>query len=83
MRNLSGVELYTEIPIPVREHLRLAQERPKLNYLFWSASPKECLENVKAMLTEPNLAGDPAGGLDPHCPTQAFLSARISSKEHL
>lgn len=72
-RNTAVVSAEEEIPIPVREHLRLAQERLKLNYLFWSASPIECLENVKAMLAEPDLAGDPAGGLDLRRPTKAFL----------
>lgn len=59
-------------PIPVREHLELARQTLKLNYLFWSANPKECLENVKRMLAEPDLVDDPAGGLDAKCPTRAF-----------
>jgi len=29
-----------EIPFPVRDHLRLAQQTLKLNYLFWSANPR-------------------------------------------
>ena len=61
-----------ETPIPVREHLKLARERLKLNYLFWSASPRECLANVKRMLAEPDLAGDPAGGLVTALPARAF-----------
>ncbi len=64
-----------EQPIPVREHLQLAQDTLKLNYMFWSAYPQACLENVKRMLAEPDLAGDPAGGLDADCPTKAFLVA--------
>jgi hypothetical protein len=63
-----------EQPIPVREHLRLAQNTLRLNYLFWSAHPKECLEHVKRLLAEPDLAGDPAGGLHAQCPTKAFLA---------
>ena len=62
-----------EIPIPVREHLKLAQGKLKLNYLFWSASPKEHFENVKELLAEPDLAGDPAGGLESEIPLKAFL----------
>ncbi len=62
-----------EAPIPVREHLRLARETLKLNYLFWSASPPECLANVQAMLAEPDLAGDPAGGLVAERPTAVYL----------
>lgn len=63
-----------EIPIPVREHLKLAQEKLKLNYLFWAAHPKECVENVKRLLAEPDLADDPTGGLDARCPPKAFLN---------
>jgi hypothetical protein len=62
-----------EKPISPREHLALARERLKLNYLFWSASPKECLANVAAMLAEPDLATDAAGGLDARLPAKAFL----------
>jgi hypothetical protein len=72
-RNTAAVSAEEEKPIPVREHLRLAQERLKLNYLFWSVSPPESLALVKAMLAEPDLASDPTGGLDPRRPTQAFL----------
>lgn len=64
-----------EKPIPPREHLKLAQEKLKLNYLFWSAGPRPCFENVKKLLAEPDLAGDPAGGLDPRCPEKAFVNA--------
>lgn len=63
-----------EKPIPVREHLRLAQERLKLNYLFWSANPRECLANVATTLAEPDLAGDAAGGLDARVPTKVFVA---------
>jgi hypothetical protein len=72
-RNSVVVTAQEEQPIPVREHLRLAQQTLKLNYLFWSAHPQECLENVKRMLAEPDLAADPAGGLDAQCPAKAFL----------
>ena len=73
-QNRDSVEVTAEeeAPIPVREFLRLAQDKLKLNYLFWSANPKECLENVKKMLADSDLAGDPAGGLDSHCPSKAF-----------
>ncbi|MBM4155313.1 MAG: hypothetical protein FJ221_09845 [Lentisphaerae bacterium] len=66
------IEPGDETPIPVREHLKLARETLKLNYLFWSASPRECLANVKRMLAEPDLAGDPAGGLVTALPARAF-----------
>ncbi len=62
-----------EVPIPVREHLQLAREKLKLNYLFWADSPKKDFANVKRMLTEPDLAGDPAGGLETKLPPKAFL----------
>lgn len=72
-RNQAQVDPQDEKPIPVREHLKLAQEKLKLNYLFWSASPRPCFENVKKMLAEPDLAGDPAGGLDARLPSKAFI----------
>ena len=62
-----------ETPIPVREHLKLAQDRLKLNYLFWSGHPKDCFEAVKKMLAEPGLAADPAGGLDAKLPAKTFV----------
>jgi hypothetical protein len=62
-----------EIPIPVREHLRLAQEKLKLNYLFWADNPKKDFANVKKLLAEPDLANDPAGGLETKLPSKAFL----------
>lgn len=62
-----------EIPIPVREHLQLAREKLKLNYLFWADTPKKDFENVKRMLAEPDLADDPAGGLEARLPPRAFL----------
>lgn len=61
-----------ERPLPVLEHLRLARDTLKLNYLFWSAHPAACLENVKRMLAEPDLADDPAGGLNANRPSKAF-----------
>jgi hypothetical protein len=63
-----------EVPIPVREHLALAQQKLKLNYLFWSTTPKKCFENVKTLLASPDLAKDPAGGLDARLPSKAFLA---------
>lgn len=72
-RNSVAVTPEEEMPIPVREHLRLAQEKLKLNYLFWAVHPKGCFDNVKRMLAEPDLAKDPAGGLDGRCPQKAFL----------
>lgn len=62
-----------ETPIPVREHLQLAQEKLKLNYLFWSSSPEEDFARVVKMLAEPDLANDPAGGLEAKLPPKAFL----------
>ena len=73
-RNSVIVTAEEEQPIPVREHLQLARDTLKLNYLFWSAHPRHCLENVKRMLSEPDLANDPAGGLDSKRPTKAFLT---------
>jgi hypothetical protein len=63
-----------EAPIPVRDHLRLARETLKLNYLFWSAYPRANFERVKQMLAEPDLAIDPAGGLVSTLPSKAFLA---------
>jgi hypothetical protein len=73
-RASAAVTAEEENPIPVREHLHLAQEKLKLNYLFWSASPKENLANVAAMLAEPDLAGDPSGGLEARRPTKVYLA---------
>lgn len=67
-----------EIPFPVRDHLRLAQQTLKLNYLFWSANPANCLENVRKMLAEPDLAVDPAGGLESKLPPKAFLQGALT-----
>ncbi len=61
-----------EQPIPVREHLKLAQEKLKLNYLFWSATPAKNFAPVVKLLAEPDLATDPAGGLETAIPTKAF-----------
>ncbi len=73
-QNRHGVKVTAEeeAPIPAREFLKLAQQELKLNYLFWSAYPKENFANVIEMLAQPDLAGDPAGGLDAHCPSHAF-----------
>ena len=73
-RNSAAVTPEEEMPIPVREHLKLAQDKLKLNYLFWSANPKPCFENVKKLLAEPDLANDPAGGLVTQLPLKAVLS---------
>jgi hypothetical protein len=73
-RDRVAVTREEEQPIPVREHLKLAQDTLKLNYIFWSAYPQACLENVKRMLVQPDLVGDPAGGLDATCPKKAFLN---------
>lgn len=62
-----------EKPIPVREHLQFARETLKLNYLFWASTPRKDFENVKKLLAEPDLANDPAGGLDATLPPKAFL----------
>ena len=51
----------------------MAQRTFKLNYLFWSANPARYFENVKTLLAEPDLAGDPAGGLETKLPPKAFL----------
>ena len=67
------VEPADEVPIPPREHLQLAQQKLKLNYLFWNATPADRLESVKKLLAEPDLAGDPAGGLVTKLPIKAFL----------
>lgn len=67
-----------EQPIPVREHLRLAQETLHLNYLFWSASPAPFFANAARLLTEPDLAGDPAGGLSARRPTRQMLAANAT-----
>lgn len=63
-----------EKPIPPREHLQLARATLQLNYLFWSAHPRACLEQVAALLAEPDLARDPAGGLQARQPAKVFLA---------
>ncbi len=72
-RNSVKVDPKDEEAIPVREHLRLAQEKLHLNYMFWSQNPTHYFDNVKVLLAEPDLANDPAGGLDARCPSNAFL----------
>jgi hypothetical protein len=67
------IEPADKLPIPVREHLQLAREKLRLNYLFWSHTPKENFENVKKLLADPDLANDPAGGLETRLPPKAFL----------
>jgi hypothetical protein len=73
-RSTAIVTAEEEKPIPPREHLELARATLKLNYLFWSASPRESLARVAAMLAEPDLAADAAGRLDARVPTAAFVS---------
>jgi hypothetical protein len=79
-RNSASVTPEEETPIPVREHLKLAQEKLRLNYLFWSTSPKACFENVKKLLAEPDLVDDPAGGLVTQLPAKAFLGTVSETK---
>lgn len=74
-RASAAVTAEEEKPIPAREHLRLAHDTLRLNYLFWSASPKEHFARVAAMLAEPDLAADPAGGLHAAIPARAFATA--------
>jgi hypothetical protein len=62
-----------EIPFPVREHLKLAQQKLHLNYMFWARQPADSFENVKKLLAEPELARDPAGGLDARLPVKTFV----------
>lgn len=71
-RDDTGTSADEQRAIPVREHLQLARETLKLNYLFWSAYPRTNFELVKQMLAEPDLAADPAGGLISALPTKAF-----------
>lgn len=56
-----------------REHLQVARDQLKLNYVFWAMRPTEAFEQVKRMLAEPDLANDPAGGLPSALPPKAFL----------
>lgn len=72
----SSLDAQDETPIPVREHLKLAREILKLNYLFWSALPRANFELVKQMLAEPDIAADPAGGLVSSMPIKAFAGYR-------
>lgn len=62
-----------EALISPREHLKVAQEQLKLNYVFWAMRPTEAFAEVKKMLASPDLAADPAGGLDAKLPPKAFL----------
>jgi hypothetical protein len=76
-RSTAVVTPEEEKPIPPREHLELARATLKLNYHFWSASPRESLARVAAMLTEPDLAADRAGQLDARVPTAAFVAPPV------
>ncbi len=62
-----------EALIPPREHLKVAQEQLKLNYVFWAMKPADAFAEVKKMLAAPDLASDPAGGLETALPLKAFL----------
>jgi len=62
-----------EIPFPVREHLQMAQAKLKLNYVFWFMAPARLNQDVINLLAAPDLAGDPAGGLDAKLPPKAFV----------
>ena len=62
-----------EIPFPVRDHLQMAQTQLKLNYVFWFMDPTRLNPDVIKLLAEPDLAGDPAGGLETKLPPKAFL----------
>ncbi len=71
--HLGPIKPGDEVPWPVREHLALAQNTLKLNYVFWSMQPPNCFENAVKMLSEPDLINDPAGGLFTNLPPKAFL----------
>lgn len=62
-----------EKPIPPREFLTLAQQVLKLNYLFWATAPAKNFDLVKEFLAEPDIARDPAGGLETKLPPKAFI----------
>ena len=71
--NLGKVVPGDEIPFPVRDHLQMAQKKLKLNYVFWFMETAHPNQDVIKLLAEPDLAGDPAGGLDTKLPPKAFL----------
>lgn len=62
-----------EILFSPREHIKLGREQLRLNYLFWAMTPAPAFENVKKTLAEPDIAGDPTGGLLAELPPKAFL----------
>lgn len=72
-RKVYDIKPEDRLPIPVREHLRLAQDQLHLNYLFWANYPAEFFANAVKLLAEPDLANDPAGGLHAELPPKAFL----------
>ena len=76
----SPVTAEDEIPIPIRDFLKLAQDKLKLNYIFWSTYPPSCFENVKKFLAEPDLVSDPAGGLATQLPSKVFLATASETK---
>jgi hypothetical protein len=51
----------------------MAQQKLKLNYIFWFMDSAHPDHDVIKLLAEPDLAGDPAGGLDTKIPPKAFL----------
>jgi hypothetical protein len=71
--NLGKVVPEDETPFPVREHLQMAQKKLKLNYVFWFMDLAHPNQDVIKLLAEPDLAGNPAGGLDTTIPPKAFL----------
>lgn len=77
--HLGKIELGDEIPIPVREHLQMAQHKLKLNYLFWFMDPAHINEDVVKLLAQPDLAGDAAGGLETRIPPKAFLRLSLQN----
>ncbi len=62
-----------EVPFPVREHLQMAQNKLKLNYVFWFMDPAHLNADVIKLVAEPDLVNDPAGGLETKRPPKAFF----------
>ena len=67
-----AVDPKDEEPFPPGEIFRFARDRLKLNYLFWSASPRACFRNVQQWMESDDFPKDAAGGLDARCPERAF-----------
>ena len=51
----------------------MAQNKLKLNYLFCFMDPAHINEDLVKLLAQPDLAGDPAGGLETRIPPKALL----------